>query len=207
MRRGRFLLFLSVFSFFLAGAFFGAAGLLAHCDTMDGPVVKAARKALETGRVELVAVWVQKSDEAEVGKAFEKTRAVRKLSGPARDLADMYFFETVVRLHRAGEGAPYTGLKPAGTDLGPVIPASDRAIERGSVKELLKRLGETMQANVAKHFQELMARKNYNENDVDAGRRFVKANVLFTHYVEAIHEAAKGPSEAHGETVGREVHK
>jgi hypothetical protein len=186
---------------------FGPSGLFSHCDTMGGPVIKAAEKALETGNVNLVLIWVQKNDEAEIKKAFEKTLAVRKLSPQAKDLADMYFFETLVRLHRAGEGAPYTGLKPAGTDLGPVIPASDKAIESGSAKELVKLLVDSVQTNVPKHFQELMARKKYSENDVEAGRMFVKVYVVFTHYVEAIYESAKGPSEAHGGAVSSEVHK
>jgi hypothetical protein len=43
---------------------------------------------------------------------FTKTLAVRKQSKEAKELADMYFFETLVRIHCAGEGAPYTGLKP-----------------------------------------------------------------------------------------------
>jgi hypothetical protein len=56
----------------------------AHCDTLDGPVVGAARRALETGNVDLVLVWVQKDDEAEVLGHFQKTLAVRKLSPQAR---------------------------------------------------------------------------------------------------------------------------
>ena len=84
--------------------------VFAHCDGLDGPLVKAAQKALETGDVNLVLIWVQKKDEAEVRQAFQKTLTVRKSSAQAGELADRYFFETVVRLHRAGEGAPYTGL-------------------------------------------------------------------------------------------------
>lgn len=89
-------------------------GLEAHCDGIDGPVVGAAQKALETANVNLVLIWVQKQDEPAMRKAFEKTLAVRKLGSSAKELADLYFFETLVRVHRAGEGAPYTGLKPAG---------------------------------------------------------------------------------------------
>ena len=70
--------------------------------------------------------------------SFAKTLAVRKLNPEARELADLYFFETLVRIHRAGEGAPYTGLKPAGRDLGPAIPAADKAIETGALEPLLK---------------------------------------------------------------------
>ena len=92
---------------------------LAHCDGMDGPVVRAAQKALEAGDVNLVLIWVQKKDEQTIKDAFQKTLEVRKLDPKARELADMYFFETLVRIHRAGEGESYTGIKPAGQDLGP----------------------------------------------------------------------------------------
>jgi hypothetical protein len=37
---------------------------------MDGPVVKAAQKALETGNVNLVLIWVRKNDEGEIRKAL-----------------------------------------------------------------------------------------------------------------------------------------
>src|SRR5450756_1585862 len=69
-----------------------------HCDGLDGPVVKAARQALVTGNVKLVLIWVQASDEAELRKAFAKTIAVRKLNSEAKELADLYFFETLVRI-------------------------------------------------------------------------------------------------------------
>ena len=102
----------------------------AHCDTLDGPVVGAARRALESGDVNLVLEWIQNKDEAETRNHFQKTVAVRKINAQAKDLADMYFFETLVRLHRAGEGAGYTGLKPAGV-VEPPIAAADKALESG----------------------------------------------------------------------------
>jgi hypothetical protein len=97
------------------------ARAFAHCDSLDGPVVKAAQKALATRNPALVFIWVQEKDEREIQQAFEQTLAVRALSPEARNLADRFFFETLVRVHRAGEGAPFTGLKPAGLDLGPAI--------------------------------------------------------------------------------------
>lgn len=170
---------------------------LGHCDGMDGPVVKAAQKALETGNVNLVLIWVQKADEVEIRKAFDQTITVRKLSPEARALADRYFFETLVRLHRAGEGAPYTGLKPAGRDLGPAIPAADRALEAGSVEPLLKLLSDAVQAGTGEHFKHAMAKKNFDKNDVELGREYVKAYVEFVHYVERIYQAAKHPAPGH----------
>ena len=157
----------------------------------------AARKALETGNVNLVLIWVQKADEPEIRTAFQKTLAVRKLNPQARDLADMHFFETLVRIHRAGEGAPYTGLKPAGRDLGPAIPAGDKAIATGSTDALLKLLTDKVREQLNAHFQQVRASSKYSQDDVEAGRRYVKAYVEYIDYVEQLYETAKNPAEGH----------
>lgn len=176
----------------------------AHCDTIDGPVVTAARKALESGNVNLVLVWVQKKDEAEIRKAFEKTLAVRKQSAEAKELADMYFFETLVRMHRAGEGAPYTGLKPAGRDLGPAIPAGDKALETGAIEPVEKLLADLMKDGLHEHFHQAIAKKKYDKDNVEAGREYIEAYVSYIHYVEGMYEAAK--SAAHGHFPETETH-
>ena len=110
-----------------------STALWGHCDTMNGPVVMAARKSLETGDINHVLVWIQKKDEKEITDAFRKARTVRLLGEEAKQLADMYFFETLVRLHRTGEGEPYTGLKPVGTPLEAPIQAADKSMETGDV--------------------------------------------------------------------------
>ena len=175
--------------------------VLAHCDTMNGPVVKAAQKALETGNVNLVLVWIQKKDETEIKKAFEQTLAVRKLSPLAKEMADMYFFETLVRIHRAGEGEPYTGVKPADTEVEPGIHMADEAVEKGSGEELVKNLNEEMHKNLHALFTEVKGTKSYKPDDIEAGRRFVKAYVTFIHYVEMLYQAEQMPS---GEGAHRE---
>lgn len=171
--------------------------VFAHCDTLDGPVIKAAQKALDTGDVKLVLIWVQKKDESEITKAFQKTLAVRKLNAQAKDLADMYFFETLVRVHRAGEGAPYTGLKPAGLDLGPAVPAADKALETGKAEPLLKFLQDTVKEGVHKSFTKASSSKNYKKDDVEAGREYIEAYVPYVHYIERLYEAAKYPAKGH----------
>lgn len=172
------------------------SSVLAHCDTMDGPVVMAAREALDAGNVNLVLIWVKKSDEAEIRKAFERAVAVRQLSPQAKELADRYFFEMLVRVHRAGEGAPYSGLKPAGRGLGPAIPAADEALKDGSVDSLVNLLEEAVEHGVRERFAAVNAEKSFDENDVEAGRKYVQSYVSFVHYVEGIYEATR--SAAHG---------
>lgn len=108
--KSKLLMLLILYSFFFI--FINTAS--AHCDSMEGPVVKASQKAIETGNINYVLIWVRAEDESEIKAIFEKVNKVRTLSPEAKELADKYFFETVVRLHRMGEGVGYTGLKPVG---------------------------------------------------------------------------------------------
>ena len=168
----------------------------AHCDSLDGPVVKAAEKALATKDLKGVLIWVQKADEEEIEKAFKKTLAVRKLNAEAKELADRYFFEAVVRVHRAGEGAAYTGLKPAGYKIDPAIIAADKALQDENLEVVLKLVTDEVARGVKTHFKEALDKKNFNKSDVQAGREFVKAYVEYIHCVEALHTRAT--SRAHG---------
>ena len=162
----------------------------AHCDTLDGPVVAAARKALDSGNVNPVLIWVQKRDEADIRTHFQKTVAVRKAGGQAKELADMYFFETLVRIHRAGEGAGYTGLKPAGK-IEPPIAAADKSLETGKLQEVAQLIMKRMEQGLHRHFEDMMKRKKYKPDDVAAGRAFASAYVEYTHYVERLYDAGE----------------
>jgi hypothetical protein len=176
---------------------FAPSRAIGHCDGMDGPVVKAAQKALEIGNVNLVLIWVRKADETEIRNAFAQTMQIRKLSPEAKALADRYFFETLVRLHRAGEGAPYTGLKPAGRNLGPAIPAADKALEARTPEPLVKLVSGATEKGLREHFQNAISRADFNKDDVEAGRAYVKAYVEFIHYAERTYEAATKPANGH----------
>jgi len=169
-----------------------------HCDTLDGPVVKAAKMALEKGNVNLVLPWVPKKAEDELKKAFEKTLRARKQGKEAMELADYWFFETAVRLHREGEGAPYTGLKPAGLDWGPVVPKAEKALEQGDAKEVMEFISHAVKEELQKRFKHAMAKKKYDENDVAAAREYVQANLGFVLYLHHLYTNVKGGGE-HGE--------
>jgi hypothetical protein len=178
----------------------------AHCDTMEGPVITAARTALDTGDVKPVLGWVHEDAEPELRAAFDRTLAVRKLDPAARELADQYFFETLVRLHRAGEGAPYTGLKPAGTPIEPVILTTDKALETGSPDALVKQLTAEVAAGLRERFARAAeARRHAKEGDVEAFREYVAAYVELTHYAERLDLDAKRPA-AHGEHPAEHEH-
>jgi uncharacterized protein DUF6448 len=167
-----------------------ATNAWAHCDTLNGPVVSAARIALQRGDVTPVLRWVKATEEAEVREAFQRTMTVRGVSAEVRELADMYFFETLVRLHRQGEGEPYTGLKPSA--INPVIENADRALETGSVNDVVTLATERAAAGIRERFALAQARQKHADDSVAAGREYVKAYVEFIHYVEQLHLAIAG---------------
>lgn len=165
----------------------------AHCDTLDGPVIADAKAALAKGDPAPVLKWVRPEDEKAIRESFARTAAVRKLSPEARDLADVAFFETLVRLHRAGEGAPYTGLKPAGS-ADPLFRRADETLAGAPVEPLV----DEMTAALARGLKERQARAKALRaaagDDVAKGREAVAAYVEYLHYVEGLHAALAGAS-------------
>jgi hypothetical protein len=166
----------------------------AHCDTMDGPVVTTAKLALDRGDVTPVLKWVRKGDESRIRLAFEHTLKVRALGPEAREMADNYFFETLVRVHRAAEGEPYTGLKPAGTEVEPGIALADKALQMGSADEFVKQVTSEVASNIRQRFLRAQEASKHANQSVEAGREYVAAYVEFIHYVENMHQALKGPA-------------
>lgn len=183
-----------------AGLVISAAGLAgAHCDSLDGPVVIAAKAALDSGNPAPVLAWVQPADEAAVKEAFQKTREVRKLGGKAAELADLWFFETLVRVHRAGEGAPYTGLKPAGS-AEEIVKELDSSIQKGDISELAGMIGSHAEHMIKEKFEALLPLKKEADKSVEKGRAYVAAYVEFMHYVENVKNAVHGAGRHAAET-------
>lgn len=182
-----------------------ALPLSAHCDALDGPVILAAKQALAKGDVTPVLAWVKAEDEAQIRAAFARTLKVGALGSEAKELAETYFFETLVRIHRAGEGAPYTGLKPAGMDFGPAIPAADKALASGDLKPVFELMHGVLKPGLEVRFKEARATRSQASPDPATGRKAVAAYVDFLHYVDGVYRAAAGGA-AHAEGAEAEAH-
>lgn len=166
-----------------------------HCDTLDGPVVKAVIKALDSRNVNLILPWVPKKAETELKQAFKKTLLVRKQGKQSKELADLWFFETAVRLHREGEGKSYTGLKPAGLDWGPVVRKAEIAIEKGDASKVIALLTKTVKDELQERFQHATGKKKYDTNDVKAAREYVHAMLGFVLYSHHLYTSIKAVGE------------
>jgi hypothetical protein len=156
-------------------------------------VVSDARAALAGGDVTPVLKWVRATDEKEIRDLFRHTVAVRRLGPEARELADRFFFETLVRVHRAGEGAPYTGLKSGAPE--PIIAATDGALASGDAGALEAMLVEQVKHGLERRFANARKARAFKPADVAAGRAFVAAYVTLTHWVEGVSAAASAGAE------------
>lgn len=168
----------------------------AHCDTMDGPTVADGKKAIEANNVNYVLKWVKPESEKEITQIFELSMKVRELSPEAKELADRYFFENLVRIHRAGEGAPFTGLKPSGTPIDEKVLAADKSIEIGNLSPLEKLVPADKMPELKERFEKVLALKNFDVNNVEAGREYIEAYVSFFHFAEGEEEEAGHASHA-----------
>jgi len=197
-----------------ANSFMVAAGILiatstllpscvdAHCDTLNGPVVTAAKTALEKGDVAPVLKWVKPAGEAEIKAAFKKVMSVRAAGGEAKELADRWFFETLVRVHRAGEGAPYTGLKDEPVE--PIIQMADEALDSGKIDALIVKLNQYAAEKIKDLFAKARAARKNENKSVGAGRESVEAYVIYVHYLEGLHMAIMGSGSHGGHGSGHE---
>lgn len=187
-------------SVFLAGNAFS------HCDTTSGPIIPEAKAALEKGDVTPTLKWVKTGNEAEIQTAFANAVAVRAMGPKAQELADQYFLETLVRLHREGEGAPYTGIKDAPVE--PIIAMTDKALAEGSADEMIQKISKHMAAVIKEKFTNALAAHKKKDASIEAGREYVEAYVIYTHYVEGIHNAILSAGAHHAEAgTGSAMHK
>lgn len=169
----------------------------AHCDAVDGPVITAAATALQTGDVTPLLKWVPAADEATIRSAFADARKVRTQGPEARKIADQHFYEALVQIHRASEGAPFTGIKPAG-GIQPAVAAADAALESGNIDPLIAEITGAVEHGIRERFQAARATRTTADRSTVDGREFVAAYVQYVHYLENVHDVATASTAPHG---------
>ncbi len=173
--------------------------LLAHCDTMDGPLIKDAQKALESKNIFPVLKWIKKEDEEEIVNMFNQVLSFSKENPELKKILEMYFLETVTRIHRKGEGAPYTGLKSSGYPIDPIIKKGDLSLEIGSAEEVAELLTKEIKKEILKRFEKALNLKDKADEDPVVGRNYIEAYADYIHLIEHLHKLLKGTNERHSE--------
>ena len=173
-----------------------AGNAAAHCDGLDGPVIIEARSALEKKDVTPLLKWVPEAGEHTIKESFARTLQERTKGKAAQDAADRKLFETLVRVHRESEGAPFTGIKPAG-QIAPVVLEADAALAKKDVDQLAKHVAEQVEKSVHEKFEKAAHSKEAADQSVAKGREFVSNYVQYVHFVEALNNMATQPPAHH----------
>jgi hypothetical protein len=100
------------------------------------------------------------------------------------------------------QGAAYTGLKPAGADFGPVIPAAEHAVATGDLaklrtvlaEEIERALGERL-ANVRELQKAPLEPKTVAE--LPHARERISAELAFVTFAESVRQAILGKGAEH----------
>lgn len=191
------ILYASVFTFLLVFGFTFSSQ--AHCDRVNGPVAVAAKKALQTGDSAHALIWVTDQQADELKSIFEQSLEVYAKGGDSQELAERYFMESTVRLHRQAEGMPYTGLKPARPNPDD-IQVAEEALESGDVAEVTDLLAQEIRHKISELHANVMAAKDNKDQSVETGREWADAYVQYVVYIHGLYQNIQaGPAHGVGE--------
>ncbi len=168
----------------------------AHCDSYDGPVIKDALKALEQNNPDLVMKWIDALHEKEITNLFNKTLKYRSGDQEIYSLLEKHFLETLVRIHREGEGEPYTGLKAAGSTE-EIIQLTDTALEEKDFEGFLLKFDAKADSILREKYQKVAQLEKVKDQSAEQGRAYVAAYVDYTHTIKKMHDILEHTGNVH----------
>lgn len=160
----------------------------AMCDSMDGPVAVDAIRALDNKNVNVALKWVSPEYEKEARLAFGWAMSARMEGAQSKELANLYFIENLIRLHRQSEGKPYTGVKPAGSWSSQVAKSATKALEEGTPEELISALRKKISISLRDSFSDAYEKRAHQDDGLEEGREYVAAFLSYVGYVEHLNE-------------------
>jgi len=155
-------------------------------DLLNGPVIRAAKTALETGDANYIVIWVPEESENTLKNLLEKTCCTQRIKNNMQNRAIDWYFDTVNRLCFVDRKMMFTGLKSDGCNENLIISKAVKAIETGSVEIITDNIPVAYEDEVKQRFRQVINKKNYPVNNPTAGRAYVSAFFEFMGYVQSL---------------------
>lgn len=161
----------------------GGMNMLKYPDEMPGPVLKAAKIALETGNVNYILIWVPENYENTVKNLLEKTCCKRSSVLNTQKQAYDWYYETVNRLFSASRACDYLTYQSKAFAENPLVLKVYKAIESGNFEKIRDEIPVSYEADAQQRFLHVMNLRDYPVNNIAAGRSYVSAFFDFNRYV------------------------
>jgi hypothetical protein len=155
----------------------------------DGPVISAAKRALETGNAHYILIWIPEESENTVKNLLEKAYCERYTQKNAYNHIVDWYFETINHLHSVHYGPYNLTISTKAPEEKTIIFLVERTCESGNFEEITTVIQDTPSGEMRQRFNDVMKKRNYGVENIAAGRVYVSA---FTDFIAFVNNLRSG---------------
>jgi hypothetical protein len=169
--------------------------MIVQDNSENGPVIRAAKMAMETGNASYILIWLPKEAENTLKNLLERTYCENRTRKNTQNHSIDWYFKSVNRLHSRYGWPDYPGMKFKETDEETIALMVERAFESGNFEEINSIIPLNHSGDARERFHKVMMKRNYSVDDIAAGRVYVSAFIAFIVYLHNLSSGSPGKSE------------
>lgn len=155
----------------------------------NGPGMDAAKKALETGKAHHILIWIPEELKSTLKNFLEKACCERNTRKNVHGHAVDWHFQTIHRLQSLYYGPHNLNITTKEPEEKAIILLVERACEGGNFEEITTVIPDTPTGDMPQRFNDVMKKKNYDVENIAAGRVYVSA---FTDFIVFVNNLRSG---------------
>jgi hypothetical protein len=163
--------------------------MISRNNVHNGPVMRAAKMALETGNADHILIWVPEESENTLKNLLEKTCCERTTQRKARNHSIEWYLQTINRLHSEYYRPHDLNISTKTPEERKTILLVERACETGNFDEIATVMQITSDEEIRQRFNDVLNKSNYDMDNIAAGRAYVSA---FTDFIACINSLRSG---------------
>lgn len=158
-------------------------------DSHNGPMMIAAKRALETGKAHHILIWIPEKSENTLKNLLEKVCCKRRIQADGHDRIVDWYFETISRFHSGYYGPHNLNISTKTPEEKSIIFLVESACESGNFEEITTVIRDTPTGEMRQRFDDVMKKRNYCEENIAAGRVYVS---VFTYFIAFVNNLRTG---------------
>lgn len=163
--------------------------MISRNNLTNGPVMRAAKMALETGNVDYILIWVPEESANTLKNLLEKTCCERTTRRKARNHSVEWYMQTINRLHSEYFRPHDLNISTKTAEERRTILQVEKACETGNFDEIATVMQVTSDEEIRRRFNEVLDKSDYDVDNIAAGRAYVSA---FTDFIACVNSSRSG---------------